>query len=182
MNQDKSMVKPRMEMRPPAANPPKAQNGPANGTPSAASPARIEIDPAVLSLSLSRDLKRIPEAEWFRIESIVWRVGFTRDMAEGVRFVDTVANVVNQKAGLFATPNLDRRRKLEEYSQQIVEAFRALIHTTVQVARKINLTNILERYWRLLSIYGPPPKKAGGNGDSAPPEAPKQDIGPVEAA
>ncbi len=182
MNQDKSKVKPRMEMRHPVAKTPKAQNDPTHGTPSATAPAKIEIDPVVLSLSLSRDLRRLPEAEWFRIESIAWRVEFTRDMVEGIRFVDTVANVVNQQAGLFATPNLDRRRKLEEYSQQIVEAFRDLIHTTVQVARKMNLTNILERYWRLLSIYGPPPKKAGGNGDSAKPEAPKRDIGPVEAA
>lgn len=168
--------------RPPLGKPTKPSGAPGGEIPAPIPPARIEINPATLSRSLARDLERIPPAEWFRIESIPWRVGFTRDMAEGIRFVDAVANVVNQKGGLFDRRNLDVRRELEQNSEEIVEAFRAFIRTTVMVARKLGLTNILERHWRLLGAYGSPPKKTGGNGDSAPPEAPRQDTSPVEAA
>jgi hypothetical protein len=183
MNQDTTKGKPKAETRSPGGKPPQANGAPNGGTPVPSPPAKIEINPMLLSQSLARDLERIPEAEWFKIESVPWRVGFTRDMAEGVRFVDAVANVVNQHGGLFASPNLDRRRDLEESSQEIVDAFRVFIRTTVKVAKKLNLTNILERYWRVLSAYGAPPKKADAVKAGPKPDAAKKDGGgPAEAA
>jgi hypothetical protein len=133
--------------------------------------SKIEVDMELLSRSLARDLERIPREEWFRIESVPCRVGFTRDMAEGLRFIDAVANVVNQKGGLFASQNLDRRRDLEKCSEEIVDAFRTMILKTVETARRLNLTTILERHWRLLAAYGPAPKKAD-RPKPARPEAP----------
>lgn len=166
----------------PAVKPPQESSAPTVGTPPPQPPAKIEVIPALLSYSLARDLERTPREEWFRIESIPWRVPFTRDMVDGIRFVDTVANVINQQGGLFVTQGLDRRRDLEQYSQQIVDAFRALVGITVQVARKTHLTNILQKHWRLLSIYGSPPKKAEVAKTQPKPDAPKQDTGPAEAA
>jgi len=182
MNQDKTKAKSGMETRMPETNPPKGNSAPRGGTPAPETPARIEIDPALLSYSLARDLARVPREEWAKIESIACRVGFTRDMAEGARFVDAVANVINQHGGLFASQDLDKRRDLEQYSQMIVDAFRAYILTTVQVARKLRLTNILERYWRLLSAYGPPPKAADSQRAAPKPDAAKPESDPAEAA
>lgn len=182
MNQDKTKAKSNAVPDTPEAKAPKDANSQGGGTPPPEPPAKIEIIPALLSYSLAHDLARVPREEWFRIESIPWRVPFTRDMVDGIRFVDTIANVINQQGGLFVTQGLERRRDLEQYSQQIVDAFRALIGTTVQVARKAHLTNILQKYWRLLSIYGSPPKKAEGAKTQPKPDAPKQDNGPAEAA
>ena len=188
MNQDKAKPKPRPETRTPQPDPPPtaanapAQVPPAPSSPTAPPPApKIEVNPALLSQSLARDLQRIPPAEWFRIESIPWRVEFTRDMAEGIRFVDAVANVVNQKGGLFDTRNLGMRRQLEQSSEEILEAFRAFIRTTVKVARKMGLTNILQRHWRLLAAYGSPPKKAD-DAKAGPEPAAEKKAGPSEAA
>lgn len=181
MNQDKK-VKPGMEKRMPEANPPAPKNAPPNAAPPAGSAAKIEVDPVLLSLSLARDLSRTPREEWHKIESVFCRVGFTRDMADGVRFVDAVANVVNQKGGLFSSPNLDRRRYLEQCSEAIVAAFRAFLKTTAQVARTLQLTNILERYWRLLSTYNNPPKKADGVKAAQKPGAAKEARDPAGVA
>jgi hypothetical protein len=177
MNDDKT--KPRVKVEAPA---PAAKNAPSNGVAVAPMPAKIELELALLSYSFARDLTRIPREEWSKIESVPCRVGFTRDMAEGIRFVDAVANVVNQHGGLFATQNMDKRRDLEKCSEEIVDAFRTIILTTVDVARKLRLTNILERYWRLLSVYGPAPKKAD-RGKAAPkPVAAKQESAAAEVA
>jgi hypothetical protein len=182
MNQDKTQAKTRMETRMPEANPAKAQSAPSTGTPPPETPGKIEIDPALLSYSLARDLARVPREEWAKIESIACRVGFTRDVAEGVRFVDAVANVINQQGGLFDTQDPDKRHNLEQCSREIVDAYRGFILTTVQVARKLRLTNILERYWRLLSIYGTPPKKADSPRAAPKPEPANPASGPAEAA
>lgn len=182
MNPERTKVNPRMAPRMPEANAPKAKDAPPKAAPARAAPAKIEVDPALLSYTLARDLGRIPPEEWSKIESVPCRVGFTRDMAEGVRFVDAVANVVNQHGGLFATQDLSKRRDLEQSSRQIVDAFRAFIRTTVQVARKLRLTNILERHWRLLSAYGSPPKKADETKTDPKPDAAKRDSDPAEAA
>lgn len=131
--------------------------------------AKLEVDPAILAPSLARDLVRLPKELWGEIEAVRCQVDFTRDMAEGIRFVDTVANVVNQRGGLFTATDPKRRRELEEQSDRIVGAFRQFIVTTVEVARKIRLTYILQRNWRLLSIYGPLP----GGTEKSP--APKKD-------
>jgi len=176
MSQDNAKAKPKADARSPERKPPPPSGTPGGGAAPVPPPPKIEVNPMLLSQSLARDLQRIPEAEWFKIESVPWRVGFTRDMAEGIRFVDAVANVVNQAGGLFASQNLDRRRDLEQSSQEIVDAFRVFVRTTVKVAKKLNLTNILERYWRLLSAYGTPPKKAdaakvGTKADGPPAEA-----------
>lgn len=172
MNQEKQTGS-GTETRGSDAKPPAAKQTPGNGAPAAVAPAKIEMDPALLSYSLARDLARVPREEWARIESVACRIGFTRDMAEGVRFVDAVANVINQQGGLFSTPDLNKRHELEECSQQIVDAFRAFILAAVQVARKRGLTNILERYWRLLSAYGPAPKTAAANNGSSKSDAAK---------
>jgi putative addiction module component (TIGR02574 family) len=103
-----------------------APGTPKNGAAGVQTPSKIEVDLEALSYSLARDLARIPREDWSRIESVPCRVGFTRDMAEGIRFVDAVANVVNQHGGLFATRNMDKRRDLEKCSEQIVDAFRRL--------------------------------------------------------
>lgn len=171
MTQDSPKPRPRRGTRPTEAKPPAPQGPAEDGSANPAPPPRIEVDPTLLSASLARDLERLPQAEWYKIESVPWRVGFTRDMAEGVRFVDAVANVVNQHGGLFASRNLERRRELEQSSQEIVDAFRAFIQTAVKVAKKLNLTNILERYWRLLAAYGTPPRKAEAK-DGAKDESP----------
>ena len=182
MTQDSAKAKPKGETRSSEGKSPPSNGAPGGGTPVASPPAKIEVNPMLLSPSLARDLERIPQAEWFKIESVPWRVGFTRDMAEGVRFVDAVANVVNQHGGLFASQNIDRRRDLEQSSQEIVDAFRVFIRTTVKVAKKLNLTNILERYWRLLSAYGTAPKKADAVKATAETAAAKTGEAPAEPA
>ena len=179
MNENSPKTSPKVEATPEKPKPATALAGAA--VPVAPSPAKIEIELAFLSISLARDLVRFPREEWSKIESIPCRVGFTRDMAEGIRFVDAVANVVNQHGGLFATQNMDRRRDLEKCSQEMVDAFRAMVLTTVDVARKLRLTNILERYWRLLSVYGPAPKKADRTKGAAksPPAQPEKAVAEV---
>lgn len=162
------------DARTPDERPPVAKEAPATKPAAPAPPTKIEIDPALLSYSLARDLKRLPREEWIRIESIACRVdGFAWDMAEGVRFVDAVANVIDQKGGLFATTDPNKRRELEECSRLILDAFRAFILAAVQVARRRRLTNILERYWRLLSAYGPAPKTAAADKGPTKSEAAK---------
>jgi len=182
MNQDKTKPKGGPAPRPPAPRPPSPPAAPGGAPPVQTPPPKIEINPILLSPSLARDLERIPQAEWHRIESVPWRVIFTRDMAEGIRFVDAVAFVVNQQGGLFIAQNLERRRELEEHSQQILDAFRALIGVSVQVARKLALTSLFEKHWRFLSTYGPRPKKAEGAKDRQKNDAAKQGGNPTEAA
>jgi len=174
MNQVNTKTKGGPMARAPETKAPPASGGPGGAAAVPAPPPKIiEVNPMFLSVSLARDLERIPQVEWFKIESVPWRVPFTRDMAEGVRFVDAVAYVVNQHGGLFASQDLHRRRDLEQSSQEVVDAFQAFIRTTVKVARKLGLTTILQRHWRLLSVYGSPPKKT---------DAAKADGGPAEAA
>lgn len=160
MNQEKAQPKQKgAAPRPPAPKGPLSQAP--SGVPALGEgmPAKVEVDLALLSYSLARDLARVPREEWGRIESVHCRVPFTRDMADGIRFVDDVANIINQIGGLFATQHRKKQHDLQKCSEQIVTAFRALIETTVGIARKLQLTQVFARHWRHLSNYGPMPAK-----------------------
>ena len=154
-----------------APPPPKPGRAPGNGAPPGPTGGKIEVIPSKLSPSLARDLARIPVEEWNRIESVLCHLNFSRDMAEGVRFVDAVATWLDQKDGVFATRNPERRRELEECSEKILEAFRALIRTTAEVARRLMITDPLARHWWLCSMYGRVKKKPNAPGEAPQPNA-----------